>query len=60
MMIALTSGNTKSMLFLEGPNGEKASMKVIQTPQGVITSAQGQVVDAGFFVPKFEDMVSVQ
>ncbi|MES2962612.1 MAG: hypothetical protein V4760_01900 [Bdellovibrionota bacterium] len=60
MMVALRSGNTKSMLFLVGPNGEKASMKVIQTAEGEITSAQGQLEDLGFFVPTFEQMFTIQ
>lgn len=60
MMVALRSGNTKSMLFLVGPNGERASMKVIQTAEGEITSAQGQIDELGFFVPKFETMYQIQ
>lgn len=60
MMIALRTGNTKSMLFLVGPNGEKGSMKVIITPEGEIASAQGQIDELGFFVPKFETMLTIQ
>ncbi|MEK7357794.1 MAG: hypothetical protein AAB250_15190 [Bdellovibrionota bacterium] len=60
MMVALRSGAKKSMLFLVGPNGEKASMKVIFNAEGEITSAQGQVGDVGFFVPKFEMMFAIQ
>jgi hypothetical protein len=59
-MVALRTGNKKSMLFLTGPNGEKGSMKVIQTPEGVVTSAQGQIEDLGFFVPSFESMLAIQ
>ena len=57
LMIALMSGNTKSVLFLEGVNGEKTTMKVIQTPQGEIVSVQGDLDQVGYFVPKFEEMV---
>lgn len=60
MMVALRSGNKKSMLFLEGPNGEKASMKVILSAEGEVLSAQGQIDEVGFFVPKFETMFSIQ
>ena len=59
-MIALRSGNVKSMLHLVSEAGETATMKVVQTRDGSLVSASGHVSGAGYFVPSFETMFTIQ
>ena len=59
-MVALTSGNLKSMMYLVAQNGEKSAMKVIRAKDGSLRSAVGMMNEVEYVVPEFETAFSVQ
>jgi hypothetical protein len=60
LLIALRSGHVKALLQLVNESGERASMKVVRTPEGDFVSASGYLRDVGFYVPSFEAMFTIQ
>jgi hypothetical protein len=60
MMVALLSGNTKSNFFLQGTNGETATMKAILSHDGTVQAVSGQINGADYFVPKMEVVFTIQ
>lgn len=58
--VALDSGNEKALMQLVSPEGSKATMRVIRTPEGDIQSATGSVDGLNFFIPQFETIFTIQ
>lgn len=60
MMVALLSGNTKSNFFLQGTNGETATMKAILTKEGAVHAVSGEYNGSEYFVPQMEVVFTIQ
>lgn len=60
MMVALLSGNTKSNFFLQGGNGEAATMKAILSHDGAVQAVSGEYAGSAYFVPKMEVVFTIQ
>lgn len=60
MMMALLSGNTKSNFFLQGANGETATMKAILMNDGSVFAVSGDLNGAAYYVPKMEIVFTIQ
>lgn len=59
MMVAMLSGNLKSNLFLQGENGEIATLKAVITRQGAVMAVSGQLNGTDYFVPKLEIVFNI-
>jgi hypothetical protein len=59
-LMALQSGDIKSMFYLVNDNGQTTSMKVIRTRQGLIKSVAGTLNDITYLVPEMEMIFSIQ
>ncbi|MDX9731467.1 MAG: hypothetical protein RBT63_06830 [Bdellovibrionales bacterium] len=60
LLIRLMSGAVRSQVFMVGPNGDQASMKVIRQADGSIQMASGEVGEIAFDVPAFEPVFTIQ
>jgi hypothetical protein len=59
-LMKMSSGYTNTNLYLVGANGQTATMKVIQSRDGEILSAAGQLETVNYHVPEFETVFTIQ
>jgi len=60
LLVAMRSGQVKSVFQLVAEDGEEVSMKVIQRNDGRIQSVSGHLGKVGYFVPEFGTIYMMQ
>jgi hypothetical protein len=60
LLVALKTRDIKSMFYLVGQDGQRATMKVIQTRDGFIKSVAGELKTATYFVPEMQQVYTIQ
>lgn len=60
LLIALNSGDTKSIFYLESQDGHKATMRVLRNPNGAIANVSGTLGEAAYIVKDFQAVYVIQ
>jgi hypothetical protein len=60
LLLALKSGSIKANYFLASDEGERTTMRVIQTREGRVLAVSGQLGEADYFVPQMQTIFLMQ